>query len=168
MTKGDNGLDGVFDCLRCGECCRGRGGIVLRGNDAGRLAAFLDVPTGEFLARHTEPRRGKTVLRSGDTGSCVFSHEERGCAVHPAKPDVCRVWPFFRGNMVDPVSLGMARQGCPGIAGNAGFGEFTRAGARYLLGAELYAADGEAAGPSVLMAKTMLRRFLRDGDRETG
>lgn len=168
MSMGGNEPDAVFDCTRCGECCRGRGGIVLRGNDAGRLAAFLDMGVNEFFARYTEPRRGKIALRSGGAGSCVFSDNERGCSVHPAKPDVCRVWPFFRGNMVDPVSLDMARQGCPGIAGGAGFEEFTRAGARYLLSENLFAADGEAPGPTVLMAETMLRRFLRNGDGESG
>ena len=47
-------------------------------------------------------------------------------------PDVCRAWPFFRGNLVDADSWGMALDYCPGINPEAGHAAFVREGLRYL------------------------------------
>lgn len=167
MNDADIATESVFTCVRCGDCCRGGGGIVLREREAARVAAFLDMAVADFCARFTETARGKMRLRAGSDGRCVFAGEKGGCEVHAVKPDVCRAWPFFRGNLVDPVSLGMASQGCPGIAKNTGFAEFTRAGARYLLARELFALETEAPCPSALMKESALRRMVRCDARET-
>jgi hypothetical protein len=75
---------------------------------------------------------GKYRLKSRDDGYCVFFVQGRGCGVHPARPDICRAWPFFRGNLIDVVSWEMAQAFCPGINGNVPHEEFVRQGLHYL------------------------------------
>lgn len=48
------------------------------------------------------------------------------------KPDVCRAWPFFRGNLEDAASLSMAREYCPGIDKNCEFKVFLESGLSWL------------------------------------
>jgi len=151
--------DAVFSCLRCGDCCRGRGGIVLRESDSERLAAFFGLAPAAFRGRYAEKAHGKYRLRGGENGFCVFSGSGGLCAVHAARPDICRAWPFFRGNLVDPVSLAMAEKGCPGIAKGVAFGEFAGAGARYLLDNGIFSRPGEEGAPSALVREEVLRQL---------
>ena len=153
--------EALFRCRRCGECCRGKGGIVLRERDAERLAVFLDLPAEAFYGLFTEENRGKRRLAVTQEGVCVFSGVE-GCAVHPAKPDICRAWPFFRGNLIDPFSFAMAKQGCPGIAKDADFVLFSRAGAGYLLARSIFVLPGEMRGPAALLREAELRQLATE------
>lgn len=140
----------VFECQMCGHCCEGRGGIVLAAKDLERLALHLGLPVAEFCRSHAEPRGGKLVVRSGADGFCVFFLAGTGCAVHPARPDVCRAWPFFRGNLEDPVSLELAASDCPGIRLEAGFAEFRRQGLDYLRENGLIADPDDAGAANAL------------------
>lgn len=120
----------AFVCQMCGECCRGQGGIVMDAADRARLASHLGVTEEELLQQYGERRNGKAMLRSTKEG-CVFL-SENGCAVHEAKPKVCRAWPFFRGNLVDADSWEMALDACPGLVREAGHAAFVRQGRAYL------------------------------------
>lgn len=131
----------LFTCRRCGHCCHGRGGIVLGPRDLPRLAAHLGLTPGECLARHTETMGGKPMLLCGDDGYCLFYREGKGCAVHEARPDVCRAWPYFRGNLVDPVSFDMAKADCPGIARDADHAAFAWEGFGYVRTRRILGAD---------------------------
>lgn len=133
--------DGVFTCRRCGACCEGQGGIVVSPADMQRLAACLCLPPEAVAGRFCERSGGKLKIRSGADGRCVFFHAEQGCAVHAGKPAICRAWPFFRGNLRDPVSLDMARSFCPGIARHVDHATFARAGLSYLREQGLLAKD---------------------------
>lgn len=161
MERDDRALAGVFACRRCGECCSGQGGITLRETDSERLAAFLGLPVAVFHERFAEESRGKKRLVTGEAGGCVF-FGARGCSVHPAKPDVCRAWPFFRGNLTDPVSLAMVKEGCPGIPEGAGFAVFCRTGARELLAEGIFTLPGEVRAPAVLLTEAQLLRLAGD------
>lgn len=126
-----------FECQRCGQCCHGEGGIVLTGRDIDRLAEHLSAQglnKSRFLAEKTVDKHGKRRLATTEGGWCVFYDAEiRGCGVHLARPDVCRAWPFFRGNMVDESSWRMIQDDyCPGVRGEAGFEAFVRFGREYL------------------------------------
>lgn len=125
--------DSVFDCKMCGHCCQGQGGIVASAPERVRLAAYLGLSEDEFCAVYTEPQGAKLVLRCREDGYCIFFDPERACTVHPAKPDVCRAWPFFRGNLVDEVSWELAQDYCPGIRAACGHAEFARQGVAYLV-----------------------------------
>lgn len=131
---------------------------MLRRGDSERLAAHLAMALPDFYARFTEVVRGKRRLAGNGNGGCVFSGGT-GCSVHGAKPDICRAWPFFRGNLTDPGSLAMAKQGCPGIRKDALFADFARAGARHLLARGICLPPDEAACPAALMPEEFLRRI---------
>ena len=133
----------AFDCRRCGKCCRGKGGIVIGPRDLPRLCEGLGMEREIFLARCTYRQDKKIKLRTGPDGYCVFFLRGTGCSVHTAKPDICRAWPFFRGNMVDGESLAMAKEFCPGINPVIGHDAFVRAGLLYLKEHRLYASDPE-------------------------
>lgn len=131
----------IFICKRCGLCCKGSGGIVLQAHDLARIAHWLDEDEMSIVEKWAEKSAGKLRLRIGDDGYCVFFDRDKGCGIHAAKPDICRAWPFFRGNLVDPASLEMARDFCAGIDKKVDFAEFRAAGLQYIMANNLCAAD---------------------------
>jgi Fe-S-cluster containining protein len=131
----------AFECQMCGECCRGKGGIVIGPRDLPRLCEHLRMSPENFLARYGYRQNEKIKVRTGPDNYCIFFLPGTGCSVHADKPDICRAWPFFRGNMVDKDSLAMAKEFCPGINPAIGHGAFVRAGLRYLRECRLGASD---------------------------
>ena len=121
-----------FSCKFCGQCCEGKGGIVVSKADLNRLCAFLKLTADAFEKNYAEKRMGKLYVRSGQDGRCVFFVEEKGCAVHPAKPNICRAWPYFRGNLLDKHSLELAKDSCPGIDKDIDLKDFRSQGIAYL------------------------------------
>jgi Fe-S-cluster containining protein len=146
-------VDRVFRCRRCGHCCQGEGGIVVGPADILRFRAHFDVGEAEFLAAYAETRRGKPALKTGQDGFCVFFREDAGCSVHPARPAVCRAWPFFRGNLVDASSFFLAREDCPGISRETGHRDFALAGFAYLREMNLLAGDPLREGRALIMTE---------------
>lgn len=140
----------AFECRMCGHCCEGRGGIVLSAGDRRRLCDALGLDEAGLAERHAEFVNGKWRLRCGDDGFCVFFVAGRGCSVHEHKPDVCRAWPFFRGNIVDPESHFLAKDFCPGISPDVDHAEFARQGREYLRENGLLASDSRS-GPNALI-----------------
>ncbi len=141
----------VFTCRLCGRCCQGEGGIVVGPSDLVRLLACLEMSEETFMARFGEWRGGKRQIRTGEDGACVFFREGEGCSIHAGKPDVCRAWPFFRGNIVDPESLAMAKDYCPGIARDCSHEAFAREGRAYLARHGLLAHDPGSEGRAVIL-----------------
>ena len=133
----------VFHCRMCGECCRGKGGIVVGPRDLRRLCVQLHIEAERFIAVYGYRQNEKIKIRTGPDDYCIFFLPGTGCAVHMAKPDICRAWPFFRGNMVDEGSLAMAKEFCPGINPMIGHDAFVRAGLVYLEEYQLSASDPE-------------------------
>ena len=134
MTDYNRGYDReehVFDCGLCGHCCEGRGGIVVSDADLARLCEFLNM-TAEDFAKRWGVRRGKKLLIRSDEKGCVFFRKGAGCSVHAAKPDICRAWPYFRGNLVDSESHALAKDFCPGIPRDQDHAAFVRQGLAYL------------------------------------
>lgn len=131
----------IFICKQCGQCCEGRGGIILSKNDLSRLVSFLKLPSEVVIEKYTEMSNGKLKIKTGRDGKCIFFESEKGCAVHDGKPNICRAWPFFRGNLTDPASLGMAKEFCPGIDNEVAFEEFCRIGIEWLNEQGLIASD---------------------------
>lgn len=123
----------AFDCRMCGRCCMGKGGIVVSGKDLKRLCAHLACGPEDFENRYGQRRNGKMYIRSDETGCCLFFQKGIGCGVHAAKPDICRAWPYFRGNLVDSESLELAKGFCPGISREQSHGDFVKEGLAYLV-----------------------------------
>jgi Predicted Fe-S-cluster oxidoreductase len=121
-----------FQCTGCGHCCEGKGGIIVSPSDLERLAGHMGLAPKAFSATFGEEYAGKLRLRVNDEGLCVFYVQGVGCGVHVAKPDICRAWPYFRGNLVDSESLALARDFCPGIPKDIAFETFVVEGLAYL------------------------------------
>lgn len=149
MTKDEKKTQEPFDCQRCGHCCEGRGGIILQDADLQRLARCFNMDEDAFCAAYVEQCNGKRTLRVGEDERCVFYRG--GCAVHVFKPAVCRAWPFFRGNLVDPISWEMASEDCPGIMLAAGHEAFVREGLAWLKAEGLCCAD-DPQSPNALLS----------------
>ncbi|MBQ8664480.1 MAG: YkgJ family cysteine cluster protein [Mailhella sp.] len=146
----------TFSCQRCGKCCEGRGGIIVGPRDLPRLCAHFGLPAEEVLARYTEVMGGKPTLKCGEDGFCMFFKAGFGCGIHPARPSVCRAWPFFRGNLVDRVSFEMAREDCPGISREASHAQFAHEGFCYLEDYKLRCRDVRTEGRAVIVDKSEL------------
>lgn len=132
-----------FDCQRCGHCCRGRGGIVVSAGDLKRLCAFTRTTPEEFLNAWGEKRGGKLHIRAGEDAFCVFFTQDTGCAVHEAKPDICRAWPYFRGNLMDAWSFESSKDFCPGIPPSLSHAGFVRQGLAWLSEGHLAGTAGQ-------------------------
>lgn len=145
----------VFECKKCGQCCSGRGGILLAEHDLARLAVFLRTDAGNVIRKYAESAGDKLRVRQGGDGFCIFFRSGQGCMVHAAKPDVCRAWPFFRGNLVDRESFIMAKEWCPGIRNDAEFDDFARRGLEFLVREKLAAPD-IAGAPNALKVQSLL------------
>ncbi|MBO4300506.1 MAG: YkgJ family cysteine cluster protein [Desulfovibrio sp.] len=125
-------VDAIFQCHKCGQCCEGRGGIIVSPADLERLASHLSMSVEKVKAQYCELCGGKIQIRCGDDGFCIFFHKTKGCGVHERKPAVCQAWPFFRGNLEDPSSLSMAKDFCPGINPDVTHENFASFGREYL------------------------------------
>jgi len=125
----------------CGECCQGEGGIVVGPRDLPRLCAHLHMEAESFIAFYGYRQDEKIKIRTGPDGYCIFFLPGTGCSIHTSRPDICRAWPFFRGNMVDKESLAMSKEFCPGINPTIGHDAFVRAGVQYLEEHQLWASD---------------------------
>ena len=104
----------VFQCRQCGDCCAGRGGIMVKPGEVKAMAALLSLPEAEFCRRFVEASALGPRLTVAD-GVCVFLMPGGICRVHAVKPFICRQWPFLPALLVDPDELENAKTACPGI-----------------------------------------------------
>ncbi|MBA4356261.1 MAG: YkgJ family cysteine cluster protein [Desulfovibrio sp.] len=146
-----------FSCQRCGHCCQGVGGIVMTARDRERLARHLGLDTLAMLASCAESVGEKIRLRVGADGYCVFFRQGQGCGVHAGRPDICRAWPYFRGNLVDALSWQMIQTDCPGVNHAAGHPLFVSQGVAYLYEHGLVHEPGPES-PRALVLDGALRR----------
>ena len=116
----------------CGYCCQGEGGIIVSPTDLERLKKRLNLPEEEIILHYLQKVQGKLVIKTDSEGKCIFFRYGEGCLIHEIKPDICKAWPFFRGNLEDRMSWNMAKEMCPGINSNVEHREFVRQGLEYL------------------------------------
>jgi uncharacterized protein len=147
-----------FNCQRCGRCCKGEGGIVMTARDRERLARHLGLDTAAMLEHCAEAVADKIRLRMGSDGYCIFFVQGQGCSVHPGRPDICRAWPYFRGNLVDASSWEMIQTDCPGVNNEAGHALFVSEGVDYLYKHDLVHEPGPEAPHALILAKALRRR----------
>ena len=143
----------VFTCRMCGQCCHGQGGIVVSPKDLRRITRVLGIDAETFRREYGEERGGKLQIRTGDDGACIFFREGKGCIVHEGKPSICKAWPFFRGNIEDPVSLHLAKDFCPGIPKEISHADFAAQGKRYLQENGLLANDRSREANALILDK---------------
>ena len=143
--------DTVFNCRMCGHCCEGSGGIVVSPTDLARLASHMGLAPQAVAEGYCYHAGSKLKIRSGADGYCIFFKQGKGCGVHEGKPDICRAWPFFRGNIKDPSSLAMAKEFCPGINPEAEHAVFARQGLQYLRENGLLASDRHCEANALIL-----------------
>ncbi|SHN55394.1 YkgJ family cysteine cluster protein [Desulfovibrio litoralis] len=131
----------VFECKLCGICCEGSGGIVLSEKDLKRIAEHFRLDEKTFLSKYAEFHNAKWKIKTAEDGFCVFFKKGVGCDAHIARPDICRAWPFFRGNMIDKESFELAKDYCRGLRKDATHEEFVKEGRAELLKEGLLAKD---------------------------
>lgn len=145
-----------FSCKRCGDCCHGKGGIILGKKDLKRLCAYFQLDVEEFLDKYTENHHEKACLTVGEDGYCSFFKKDVGCGIHDVRPDVCRAWPYFRGNLIDEVSFEMAKLDCHGINKNILHIEFAQKGFLYLKENGLLGSDKKIDGFALIVSEDEL------------
>jgi Fe-S-cluster containining protein len=117
----------VFECKKCGECCYGEGGILLRPEEIEKIADFLGLTSESFITLQCEERHGRLYIRSGLNGYCAFFDQDRQCLIHPVKPRPCSLWPFYPALLKDRANWNHAKEACPGINPDASFEDFVKA-----------------------------------------
>lgn len=151
----------IFECRLCGHCCEGKGGIVVSVKDLERLCGYLDMDAEGFEREFGSRRNGKLFIRTAESGCCIFFRQGEGCAVHPAKPHICRAWPYFRGNLVDAESLELAKSFCPGIPAGQEHKDFVREGLAYLKRENLTGCSGPDEAHALQVAD-LLEKLARE------
>ena len=108
-----NGLR--FECTRCGACCTGEPGVI-RATDAeiAAIAAYLEMPLEDVRSRYVRMDAEGSGIGEREDGACVF-WTERGCAVYPARPLQCRLYPFWFRLLRNPDAWEAESKRCPGI-----------------------------------------------------
>jgi len=140
----------VFSCKKCGFCCEGIGGIVVSPADLLHLCDFLNLNNEDFIAQYGLLHNKKLKIRTGDDGYCIFFVKDKGCSVHKAKPNICKAWPYFRGNIIDAESFVMAKQFCAGINPTVSHEDFVTEGKKYLKEERLVATDANSEANALI------------------
>ncbi|MCC6858843.1 MAG: YkgJ family cysteine cluster protein [Bryobacterales bacterium] len=104
-----------FQCQSgCTACCRQRGFVYLTEEDIPRIAGFLGMTPAAFEGRYVYRTRHLRRLRIPRNSTCHFL-KEGGCAIHPAKPVQCRIFPFWPELVEDRREWRTTAEWCPGI-----------------------------------------------------
>lgn len=110
-------FEALFECRRCGACCRGYGGTYVSEPEIEAISRYIDSDPRRFIAEYCDFSGTKPVLAQKKDGFCVFW--DQLCTIHPVKPQMCRRWPFLESILVDPNNWQIMADSCPGIRSDA-------------------------------------------------
>ncbi len=116
----------------CTNCCCRRGYVYLTEADLARAAEFLGMTAAAFQAKYVYRTKNVIRLRKPRNSQCHFLNEG-GCAIHPAKPTQCRIFPFWPELIEDRQQWRAAARECPGI----GKGDLIQIGAARAMAQEM-------------------------------
>ncbi|MGB9499268.1 MAG: YkgJ family cysteine cluster protein [Dissulfuribacterales bacterium] len=103
----------LFQCEKCGDCCKGYGGTFITQDDIEKIAHFIGSPVETFVSTYCCMSGGKPVLAQKADNYCIFW--DGLCTIHPVKPKMCKAWPFIKSVIVDPNNWEIMSGACPGI-----------------------------------------------------
>ena len=92
-------MEKIFECKRCGNCCRWPGYVRLNAGEIDAIASFLGMKSEDFIAsstRLTGDRTGLSLLENPD-GSCPYLYETSegsACRIQAVKPHQCQDFPL--------------------------------------------------------------------------
>ncbi len=98
----------------CTRCCEVKGYVYLSESDLTRAAAYLGLSAAEFERRYVYRTRHLLRLRKPRHSQCHFL-QNGGCAIHPAKPTQCRLFPFWPELVESRKAWRETARWCPGI-----------------------------------------------------
>lgn len=113
MPFEDMGSADIFECRKCGECCKGYGGTFVTARDIQAIARFIHTAPDSFVENYCQMSGSQLVLAQGENGYCIFWDEV--CTIHPVKPRMCRAWPFIESVLVDIKNWHIMAASCPGM-----------------------------------------------------
>ncbi len=159
-----------FECIQCGACCSQKEMIVpLTGRDISRLAYAIGIDAHQMLRVvdfyiqsdsssfpqglqdtprvNTENGMAVMALKKNESGECIFLENDL-CIVHPARPGVCRSFPFVFYETNHGISFGLSamKSICPGL------GE----------GKEVSSSELKKIAQEVLEDMSMFQEFVRE------
>lgn len=145
-----------FSCKMCGHCCYGEGGIVVGTKDLPRLLEHFQMDKELFFTTYTKKFDNKPCLIVNEDKYCYFFEANKGCTIHEVRPNVCRAWPYFRGNLIDEISLEMAKMDCAGIRSDIAHAIFAHDGYAYLLENDLLGHNPKVDGRALIIREEEL------------
>lgn len=85
----------IYECVRCGTCCRWRGIVRLTAAEVDAIAKFLGITPEAFVEQYTDiaPDRRSLALIDNAEGYCIMLTAEGLCRINPVKPQQCRDFP---------------------------------------------------------------------------
>ncbi len=110
-----------FDCAGCGNCCAGpdEGYIWITKREIEMLADYLAMSVDQVGEKYlTRFGNRSSIIEEPKTKDCIFLTDcgaGRGCAVYQVRPNQCRTWPFWPGNLTSINDWNEAAQRCPGL-----------------------------------------------------
>jgi Fe-S-cluster containining protein len=110
-----------FECTQCGCCCSGpdQGFIWVSREEIGFIAEYLKLSEEDFKARYTFRFGPRTsLIEAVPSNDCIFLEKTaagKQCRIYPVRPNQCRTWPFWSGNLTHPNNWNRAAQKCPGV-----------------------------------------------------
>lgn len=118
-------VDGLhFSCVKgCTNCCDQKGFVYLSETDLQKAAKFTRLTVKEFESKYVYRTKHLIRLRKPQNSQCHFLMDG-GCAIHPAKPTQCRLFPFWPEYVSDQKEWKQLGKICPGI----GTGELVQIG----------------------------------------
>ena len=116
----------AFECKMCGSCCYGEGGIFLQKEEIIRIATFLEMTWEAFITHFCTEKGNRLSVKTGTDNFCIFYDKEKNCTIHPVKPTLCTLWPFYSALLKDMDNWEMAKDACPGINPNCSFEAFVK------------------------------------------
>jgi len=87
-----------FQCLRCGDCCRGAPGYVwVTEAEVAQVANFLGMDRATFQQQFVRLVGDRLSFKEREDGDCVFYRG--GCLIYPVRPTQCAIFPFWETNL---------------------------------------------------------------------
>uniref|UniRef100_A0A7C4JPP1 YkgJ family cysteine cluster protein n=1 Tax=Thermodesulfobacterium geofontis TaxID=1295609 RepID=A0A7C4JPP1_9BACT len=106
----------MFECKRCGSCCKGESTISLSKRDISRIAQFLNLSEKDFLKLYTVKKGKFRIEMKVKDGFCIFFDKEKKlCKIHPVKPEKCKEWPLISAIFEDEENFKIIQNSCLGL-----------------------------------------------------